>query len=119
MSMDCVLVKKADIITEYLDCGEGNNLKIMDVIAQPQKAPFTFGVVELEKSVGVDFDYDNDGACCYMLEGVITLKENLSGAVMKYEAGDIVYIPQKEGLVVTWSAEDYAKFAFVTYPHWR
>lgn len=59
---------------------------------------------------GVEFDYDIDVGCCYMLEGVITLKENLSGAVMKYEVGDVVYIPQKQGLVVTFSTEGYRVF---------
>lgn len=117
--MDSLLVKKASIVTEPLDCGEGNDLKIMDVIAQEQGAPFTFGIVDLEKSKGVEFDYDNDAACCYMLEGEITLTENISGEAMKFEVGDIVYIPQKQGLIVTWSTEAFAKFAFVTYPHWR
>ena len=117
--MDCVLVKNAEIVTEELDCGEGNHFKILDVITQKQNAPYTVGVVEMEKSKGVEFEYDDDAGCCYMLDGVITLKENLSGAVMKYEVGDIVYIPQKKGLVVTFSTEDHAKFAFVTYPHWR
>lgn len=117
--MDCILVKKQDIVTEYLDCGEGNDFKIVDIIEKTQKAPYTVGVVEMGKCEGVEFDYDNDAGCCYMLEGVITLKENLSGMVMKYEVGDVVYIPKKEGLVVTFSTENYAKFVFVTYPHWR
>lgn len=117
--MDMYLVKKANIVTEDLDCGEGNNSKIQDVIAQSQGAPFTFGVFEIEKSKGVEFDYDNDAACCYLLEGEITLEESLSGESVKFEAGDIVYIPQKQGLVVTWKTEEYAKFLFVTYPHWR
>lgn len=117
--MESVLVKKGDIVTEYLDCGEGNNFKIVDIIDKRQGAPYTVGIVEMEKCVGVEFDYDEDAGCCYMLEGVITLKENLSGAVMKYEVGDVVYIPQKQGLVMTFSTEGYAKFVFVTYPHWR
>ena len=69
--MDMYLVKKSNIVTEPLhDIGENNDLKITDVVAQAQGAPFTFGVVELGKSQGVEFDYDNDGACCYLLEGV-------------------------------------------------
>jgi ethanolamine utilization protein EutQ (cupin superfamily) len=117
--MDMQLTKKANIVLEDLDCGEGNSSKIQDVFAQPQGAPFTFGVFELQKSKGVEFDYDNDAACCYLLEGEITLTENLSGESVKFEPGDIVYIPQKAGLVVTWTTEAYAKFVFVTYPHWR
>jgi ethanolamine utilization protein EutQ (cupin superfamily) len=117
--MDSYLVKQKDIVLEQLDCGEGNDLKIMDVVAQAQGAPFTFGVVEMEQSKGVEFDYDDDGACCILLEGNITLEENISGESMSYEPGDIVYIPQKKGLVVTWKTDSYAKFAFVTYPHWR
>jgi len=117
--MDCVLVKKADIITEFLDCGEGNDFKIVDVIDKKDGAPYTVGVVEMGKCEGVEFEYDDDAGCCYMLEGEITLKENLSGKVMKYEVGDVVFIPQKKGLVITFSTEDYARFVFVTYPHWR
>jgi ethanolamine utilization protein EutQ (cupin superfamily) len=119
MKMDIHLIKKADIVLEDLEAGEGNSCKIQDVIAQPQGAPFTFGVFELEKSKGVEFDYDNDAACCYLLEGEIILTENISGEISKFEAGDIVYIPKKDGLVVTWATEKYAKFIFVTYPHWR
>ena len=117
--MDCVLVKKEDIVTEPLDCGEGNLFKIVDVIDKRHGAPYTVGMVEMDKCKGVEFDYDDDAGCCYMLEGEITLKENISGSVMKYEVGDVVYIPQKEGLVVTFSTDDYAKFAFVTYRTWR
>lgn len=117
--MDSVLIKNSEIKTEYLDCGEGNNLSIKDVIDQSQNAPYTFGIVEMEKSKGVGFEYDDDAGCCYMLEGHITLTENTSGESRSFEPGDIVYIPQKEGLVMTFSTEEYAKFAFVTYPHWR
>lgn len=117
--MDCVLVKKADITAEVLDCGAGNDFKIVDVIDKKQNAPYTVGIVEMGKCEGVEFEYDDDAGCCYMLEGEITLKENLAGAVMKYEVGDVVYIPQKKGLVVTFITEEPAKFVFVTYPHWR
>ena len=117
--MDCVLVKKKDIVAEYLDCGEGNDFKIVDVIDQRHDAPYTVGIVEMGLCEGVEFEYDDDAGCCYMLEGVIMLKENLSGTVMKYEVGDVVYIPKKEGLVITFSTEGFARFVFVTYPHWR
>jgi len=117
--MDCVLVKNEDITTEYLDCGEGNDFKIVDVIDERSGAPYTVGIVEMGKCEGVEFEYDDDAGCCYMLEGAITLKENLSDRVMQYEVGDVIYIPKKEGLVVTFSTEDSAKFVFVTYPHWR
>ena len=36
-----------------------------------------------------------------------------------FAPGDVVYIPQKKGLVVYWSTESYGKFFYVTYPHWR
>jgi len=117
--MDICLVKNENIVAEELDCGEGNDFKIVDIIAQSQGAPYTFGLVEMGKSKGVEFEYDDDAGCCYMLEGEITLEENTSGEVFKYEVGDVVYIPQKEGLVITFKTDDYAKFVFVTYPHWR
>jgi len=117
--MDCVLVKKADIVAKFMDCGKDNDFKIADIIDKKDNAPYTVGVVEMGKCEGVEFEYDDDAGCCYMTDGEITLTENLSGAVMKYEVGDVVFIPQKPGLVITFSTESHARFIFVTYPHWR
>ena len=120
---DVVLVKRMDIVPETLeDAGEGNIFKILDIIGKEHGAPFTFGRFEMGKSEGVEFDYDADAAACYLLEGQITLTEKLDGKKvreMKYEAGDVVYIPQKKDLVVVWSTESFANCLFVTYPHWR
>ena len=33
--------------------------------------------------------------------------------------GDVVFIPQREGLKVSWDTPSYGKFFYVTYPHWR
>jgi ethanolamine utilization protein EutQ (cupin superfamily) len=52
-----------------------------------------------------------------MLEGEITLSEN--GETRAFRPGDVVYIPQKQGLLVYWSTDSYGKFFYVTYPHWR
>jgi len=120
---DVVLVKRMDIVPVTLeDAGEGNIFKIHDIIGKEHGSPFTFGRFEMGKSEGVEFDYDADGAACYLLEGQITLTEKLAGKKireMKYEAGDVVYIPQKKDLVVVWSTESFANCLFVTYPHWR
>jgi ethanolamine utilization protein EutQ (cupin superfamily) len=119
---DVVLVKRIDIVPEYFDVGENNSLKVADVIAQDQGAVFTFGVLEMGKSQGVEFTYEDDGACCFLLDGEITLTERFAGqevSVMNFEKGDIVYIPQKKDLAVIWSTQSYARYVFVTYPHWR
>ena len=42
-----------------------------------------------------------------------------SGDTHRFEPGDVVYIPQQVGLVVSWDTPSYGKFAYVTYPHWR
>ena len=65
----------------------------------------------------MDFEYDDDAAVCFMLEGEINLTEG--DATHRFEPGHIVFIPQRAGLVVSWSATSYGKFACVTYPHWR
>jgi len=115
--MEIVRVAASDIATEWLDVGPESKLGLVDVIDRGQGAPFCAGVCEVFPGAPVDFDYDDDAAVCYMLEGEISLTEN--GATSKLSPGDVVYIPQKKGLVVFWSTDSYGKFFYVTYPHWR
>jgi len=115
-----MLIKKSEIKTELLeDVGEGNKIAIQDVFAKAEGCPFTFGMVDLEPSVGVEFDYDNDGAACYCIEGSITLTDKKTKEVLVFEPGDFVYIPQETGKVIIWSSKVFSKFVFTTYPHWR
>jgi ethanolamine utilization protein EutQ (cupin superfamily) len=111
-----VLKKSANIGTEPLDVGEGR-LSLVDVIARPEGAPVSAGVCEIWRSAPVEFEYDNDCAVCYMLEGRITLIEGAQR--FEFEPGDVVFIPQQEGLKVLWDTASYGKFFYVTYPHWR
>ena len=114
--MALVIKKNADIQTEPLDVGDGK-LNLVDVFAQADGAPVSAGIAEIWHAAPVDFDYDNDAAVCFMLEGEVSLTEN--GETQTFEPGDIVFIPQQEGLVVWWHTPSYGKFAYVTYPHWR
>lgn len=114
--MAIVLKKRADIHPETLE-GEAGRIDLVDVIAQPEGAPFSGGIAEIWHSAPIDFEYDEDGAVCFMLEGRITLTEGDS--TYDFEPGDVVYVPQQAGLVVSWHSPDYGKFAYVTYPHWR
>lgn len=111
-----IIKKSADIQTEPLD-EDTDHFKIVDVIAQTEGAPMTGGLVELLPGPGVAIDYDNDAAVCFMIEGEIELREG--DTVSRFEPGDVVYIPQQAGLIVSWSTPSYGKFYFVTYPHWR
>lgn len=115
--MEFLLVPAADITTEPLDVGPESRLHLVDVIDKANGAPFCAGVCEVFPGAPVDFDYDDDAAVCYMLEGEITLTENSDSRT--YRPGDVVYIPQKKGLVVYWSTATYGRFFYVTYPHWR
>ncbi len=115
--MEMQLFPAATIATEPLDVGPTSKLHLIDVVAQPQGAAFTGGVCEIWPGDAVDFDYDEDAAVCYMLEGEITLREGDESR--QFRPGDVVFIPQKAGLVVYWSTESYGKFFYVTYPHWR
>ncbi len=74
-------------------------------------------LTEIWNQAPVEFEYDDDCAVCFMLEGEIELEEN--GETYKFEPGDVVYVPQQAGLSVNWHTPSYGKFAFVTYPHWR
>lgn len=111
-----ILKKREDVRTEPLDVG-GGEFKLVDVIAQPEHAPMTGGVAEIWAGPAVEFEYDDDGAICYMLDGEIDLTEG--GTSTRFEPGDVVYIPQQAGLKVDWSTPSYGRFFYVTYPHWR
>lgn len=113
------MVKRSDIKMEYLETGEGNHVNLQDVIGKPEGAPFDFGMYEMEPSKGVDFEYDGDGAVCLGLVGTMLLTNPATGEQFRFEAGDIVYIPQEVGKHIIWSCNEYAKMAYVTYPHWR
>jgi len=115
--MEFHLVPGSDISTEPLDVGPDSKLHLVDVIDRTQGAPGNTSQRPAQNGAPVDFDYDDDAAACYMLEGEITLSEN--GETRAFAPGDVVYIPQKKGLVVYWSTESYGKFFYVTYPHWR
>jgi len=115
--MELHLVPAGEIATEPLDVGPESRLHLVDVIDRTQGAPFCAGICEVFPGSPVDFDYDDDAAVCYMLEGEITLSEN--GESCPFKPGDVVYIPQKKGLLVYWSTTSYGKFFYVTYPHWR
>ena len=110
------LHQASDIQPEPLDVGLGK-FHLVDLVSQAQDAPVSAGVAEIWKSAPVDFDYANDCAVCYMIEGEITLSEG--DEKFDFRPGDVVYIPRSEGLVVLWSTESYGKFFYVTYPHWR
>lgn len=114
--MALVLKKAASIQPERLD-PDGGKLHLVDVIAQPEGAPVSAGVLEIWKSEAVEFDYDNDCAVCFMLEGEIELTEG--DETHRFEPGDVLYVPQQSGLVVSWHTPSYGKVAYVTYPHWR
>jgi len=114
--MAIILKKASEIRTEPFDTGEGR-LSLVDVIAQPEGAPLSAGIAEIWQSTPVEFDYDNDCAVCYMLEGQVTLTEG--EARLEFEPGDVVFVPQQEGLRVVWETPSYGKFFYVTYPHWR
>jgi len=115
--MKTIVVKAAAIKTEPLVEPPDGRLDLVDVFDKASGAPFSAGMCEVYPGNAIDFGYDSDAAVCYMIEGSITLTED--GVGTSFEAGDIVYIPQKEGLVVYWSTESYGKFFYVTYPHWR
>lgn len=112
-----LLFESASIKTEPLDVGEGGRFNLVDLVSQAQNAPFSAGIAEIWPGAPVDFEYDDDAALCYMIEGEITLTEG--DEKRSFLPGDVVYIPQVAGSLVLWSTESYGKFAYVTYPHWR
>ena len=114
--MSVVHVKKSTIVPEKFEAGKAD-LKLVDLIDRKQDAPFTAGIIEVVGSEPCEFDYDNDGAVIYCIEGSFLLKE---GEVKtEVQAGDVVYVPKKKGLRVKWSSRNKGRGFYVTYPHWR
>ena len=112
--MSIVLRKARNIITEPSD-GVDAKLSLVDVIGSLEEAPFTAGICELWASTPITFDRDDRAVVCFMLEGQVTLTE---GTVqLDFEQGDVVFLPQREGLVVTWDTASYGRWLYVTYQH--
>ena len=119
MRKNLYMFKKDSIKMEFYDTGEGNDFRIDDTVGKNFGLPFTFGAAEVWPSKGIEFEYGDDGAVCYCTEGVIKLADSKTKEEWLFKEGDIVYIPQEKGKTIFWSSEKYAKFVFVTYPHWR
>lgn len=114
--LSVVLVKKSRIVPERFEAGK-SDLKLGDVVDRRQGAPFTAGIIEVVGSEPCEFEYDNDCAVIYCIDGSFSLKE---GEIKtEVQAGDVVYIPQKKGLKVEWSSPSRGRGFYVTYPHWR
>jgi len=114
--MHLVLKKAGEIHAEPFDAGDGK-ISLVDIIGRPESAPFSGGMAEIWKSAPIEFEYDNDCAVCFMLEGEVTLTEGEESRT--FEPGDVVFIPRREGLKVVWESPSYGRFYYVTYPHWR
>lgn len=115
--MEMRIVKASSITTEPFVTPPEGDLRLVDLFAQAEGAAFSAGVCEVRAGNAVDFEYDDDAAVCFMVEGTIFLTED--GARRDLEVGDVVYVPRKEGLVVSFASESYGRFFYVTYPHWR
>ncbi len=114
--MVVLLSKAKDIQTQPFEAGS-SRFNLVDVVSQEQDAPVSAGMAEIWKSAPIEFDYDNDCAVCYMIDGEISLTEE--NTRYDFTPGDVVFIPQRKGLKVLWATETYGRFFYVTYPHWR
>ena len=114
--MAVVLKKASEFATEPFDAGDGK-LSLVDVIAQPEQAPVSAGIAEIWESAPIEFDYDNDCAVCYMLEG--RGDAHRRGHAAGLRAWRRGLRAAARGLKVSWDTPSYGKFFSVTYPHWR
>lgn len=111
------VIRRDDIHPEEFEAGEAQ-FKIVDLVSKQDGAPVSGGMLEIWKSAPVEFDYDNDCGIGIVVDGSVTIDPN-DGAPYELETGDVFYIPQQSGLLVSWHTRDYARVFFVTYPHWR
>ncbi len=114
--MSIVLRKARNIVTEPFE-GVDAKLSLVDVIGRLEDAPFTAGICEIWASTPVPFEQDDHAVVCLMLEGEVTLTE--ANVQLDFEHGDIVFVPQRKRLVITWDTPSYGKWLYVTSPHWR
>ncbi len=107
--MDLHLVTAAEIETEPLDVGPNSKLNLVDVIDRTRGAPFSADICKVFPGSPVDFDYNDDAAVCFLLEGEVTLDQE--GETRTFRPGDVACIPRKQGLVVFWSTDSYDRFS--------
>lgn len=106
MSVDGSKVKM-----ERLDTGNVNDkVWIKDVITSENNRNLAAGYMKMiETEFPWTLTYDEID---YVIEGELTIKINENEVVAR--AGDILMIPA--GSNVIWSAREYARFVYVTYP---
>ena len=114
--MAIVLRKARNIVTESFE-GVDAKLSLIDVIGELEEAPFTVGICEISASDPVAFAQDDNAVACLMLEGHVTISEG--DVQLDFEPGDIVFLPQRDGLVITWDTSSYGKWLYVMSPHRR
>lgn len=88
-----------------------------DVLGESHGSPFDAGVSEYHKGNYVVFEHDHYGDVVFVIEGELIFEDNASEKVHA-KPGDMVYLPQKEGLTITIHTPEYAKIVWMAYPHW-
>jgi ethanolamine utilization protein EutQ len=86
------------------------NVFLKDIVALEESPRLGIGVMEMkETSFPWTLRYDEVD---YILEGTLDIKIN--GRTVSGSAGDVIYIPMYSS--IEFSAPNYAKFLYVTYP---
>jgi len=116
--MDMMLFKRSDNLVTPLTVG-GVEYDNVDTVGEAQGCPFDAGLSEYTKGRAVEFDHADYCCAIYMIDGVLDVTENSTGGTIHAESGDVFYIPQSDGLKVTFSTPDHARIFWICYPHWH
>lgn len=105
------IVPTRDVEFEVFDTGvPGNNVTYKELIGYSESSNISCGLLKLISST-----FPWTVMCDEMdivLEGSVTI--TVDGVAHVAKAGDVIYIPPKSDVV--WSADEYAKLFYVTYP---
>lgn len=104
-------IKTSTVKPEPFDTGNpGDRVFLKDVVSNKESRNMGAGVMEIRQTTFDWFlDYDEFD---FVIEG--TLSIIIDGRKVTGNAGDILYIPK--GSHISFSAEDFARFAYFTYP---
>ena len=104
-------VKTAGVKGEPFDTGkQGDKVKLIDIVTLKESPRMGAGVMEMDHTT---FDWFlNYDEFDYIIEGSLSII--IDGNTITGKQGDVIYIPK--GSKIQFSAPDYARFIYISYP---
>jgi ethanolamine utilization protein EutQ len=106
-----ISIKLPQITPEPFDTGKsGDKVFLKDIVSLEESPRLGFGVMEMDHSA---FDWTlNYDEVDYIIEGRLEVRKD--GRTTAANKGEVIFIPK--GSSITFSAPDFARIMYVTYP---